>query len=73
MIFNGRKLNEQDAKNQGDAGIASERLRVIDPKLGHGGDENEQTKKKFFCRFLLLAGKDQGGQAADESAENQES
>ena len=69
--FNGGKLNKQDAENQGYTGIASERLWVIDPKLGHGGDEDEQAKKKLFCRFLLLAGKDQGGQAANESGENE--
>jgi hypothetical protein len=45
---------------------------VIDPKLSDRGDENEQTKKKFLCRFLLLTGENQGCQTADESAENQE-
>jgi hypothetical protein len=71
--FDDSQLDEQNAENQGDAGIAAERLRVIDPKLSDSGDENEETKKKLLCRLLLLTGKNQGRQTADESAENQES
>jgi hypothetical protein len=69
--FNSRKLNEQNAENQGDTGIASERFWVIDPKLSYGGDEDKQAKKKLFSWLLLLAGKDQGGQAANEARENE--
>ena len=43
---------------------------MIDPKLGYGGDKNEQAKKKLFCRLLLLAGEDQGGQATNKAREN---
>ena len=64
----GRKLNEQDPKDQRDAGVASKGLWLIDPELGDRGDKDEKTKQKLLRRFFLLAGKDQGGQTAHKAS-----
>ena len=69
MIF---KLHQQDPKDQRNAGVASQSLRLVNPELGNSGDKNKKTKQKFLRRLFLLAGKDQGGQTADKATENQE-
>ena len=68
--FDDSELRQENAKNHAEPRVREHCLRVVDPQLRHGGDENQEAQEEFLRRFLLDAGENQGGQAHDKRGED---
>ena len=71
QTFDRGQLSEKDPVNQREAGVAVERLRVVDPELRDRNAEDEQTDEIFLERlFLRSAGENKETETDGEERED---
>jgi hypothetical protein len=67
--FDDGQLREQRSQHKAEARILPKCLGMVDPELRNSRGKNEQAEQELFGGFILLARENQGGEAEDESGE----